>query len=351
MGDLNVIIDLRDGGDWSLDLCYAGLVKNLGPYQVIDIPYKKKHREWQDVVDGVVSPDWGLERRTLGYTGIIESSPGIVSGRRDVALLLQTGRVKRVWLDERSESFVKYCELGFARAGIPVVVVAGHDRFWNYSPQFVANQYGDRLEAMLLDNWISEYDDLPFRCNRIGWSCNFDHYWDRPVKAPKKDIDISFVGYNSHPDRARFIDHILDRWPSLKSEIVLERQADTTSKFILKRDYFDIIQRSRVCLSLRGAAVGGKTMRFYEIPYVGSYMLSQVIHDQGVLSDMVGGVHCDYFSDETELDRKIERALDDVPYRELIASQGGLRSSRDLIVAARWRAVLDWLEQPSWEKR
>lgn len=345
MGDIQVVVDLREGGDWSLDLCFAGLRQNLGPYRVIDVPLRDKHRQW---VDPRVPHDWGKERRTLGT--VLDSEGEIwddhaSNGLRDVALGIKNKRFQRVFLDERAESFVKYCELGFARAGVPAVVVAGHDKFWNFSPQYVANTYGDRLEAMLLDNWIDEYDDLPFRVNRIGWSCNFDHYWTRPTEVVYKEYDVCFIGYNSHPDRARFIDHIERKWPQLKKFILLEREPNTTERFVLKRDYFDIIQRSRIALNLRGAADGGKTMRFYEIPYVGTYMLSQRIPDTAVLSDLHEGVHCDYFDDEADLDRKIERALDDVLYRELIASQGHTRALRDLTSKARWGAVLRWLER------
>ncbi len=341
-GLLDVVIDLRDGGDWSLDLCFAGLVKNLGPYNVVDCPTKIKHREW-----GYGEPDWGKERRTLGYTplnDLVWSGSGSVA-EYEITLAAKHGMIRRVWLDERPESFAKYKELGLYDQCISAVVVAGHDRFWNVSPQFVASLYGDRLEAMLLDNWYPHYADLPFRTRRIGWSCNFDHYWTRPPVAPEKDIDICFVGYNSHPDRARFIDHIESKCGHLRNHIYLERRQDTFDEFIPKQMMFDIMQRSRICLNLRGAADRGKTLRAYEIPYVGSFMLSQDVDDPGMKEDFFFGSHCEYFRYEEDLDYWIDWALRNDSIREEVAAAGHARAIGPLSVKERWKSVLEWLNR------
>lgn len=348
---MDVIIDLRDGGDWSLDLCFAGLVKNLGYENVLDVPYKDKHREWWDVIDGKRLTDWGLERRTLGfcqeaYDDRRENIPNCTE-LTTLDILKKRGEVRRVWLDERMESFAKYRELGLDKTDAEVVVVAGHDRFWNQSPSFVASLYGSKLKAMLLDNWYPEYANLPFRTRRIGWSTNFDHYWQKIVPPPEKHIDICFVGYNSHPDRARFIDHIESRWGHLRNHIYLERRPDTFEEFIPKALLFRIMQSSRICLNLRGAADRGKTLRAYEIPYVGSYMLSQRIDDPGMTEDFEGEIHCDYFDDEASLDELIDWRLGDgAEYRtDYIEPVGHSRAIGTLSVKERWREVLQWLNQ------
>lgn len=348
----NVLIDLREGGDWSLDLCFAGL--NANDLWVLDVPYRDKHREWMDVVDGKKVPDWGLERRTLGFgwnddrSSFIPNSTELLS----LKILKERSEIGRIWLDERMESFQKYRELGLDKTEAHVVVVAGHDRFWNHSPQFVADLYGSKLEAMLLDNWYPEYAELPFRTRRIGWSTNFDHYWERPLTPPEKDIDISFVGYNSHPDRARYIEHIERRWPDLKTHIVLERRPDSFKNFVPKRQMFDIMQRSKICLNLRGAADRGKTLRAYEIPYVGSLMISQMIDDPGMLEDFRPQCEAEYFSDEEHLDDLISYfCASDCRAgnleREQIATAGHIRATTDLSVKIRWRDVLRWLEEKS----
>lgn len=351
----DVVVDLRDGGDWSLDLCFAGL--NANGRHVLDVPYRDKHREWWDVIEGRRQPDWGLERRTMGFVesigddrrSVIPNSTELVT----LDILKRRGAVDRVWLDERMESFVRYRELGLDRTDARVVVVAGHDRFWNHSPEFVASLYGDRLEAMLLDNWYDRYEDLPFMVRRIGWSCNFDHYWTRPESLSEKDIDVSFIGYNSHPDRERYISFIRKAFPGLRLHLVLETEPDSFGKFVPKSQYFDVIQRSRIALNLRGAADRGKTMRAYEIPYVGSFMLSQAIDDPGMDEDFRNLEHCVYFHGEVQLVRQIEWFLGmgsgeaarvGESHREEVARRGHRRALNDLSVKTRWGEVIQWLE-------
>jgi hypothetical protein len=339
----NIVIDMREGGDWSLDLLFAGLNKN--GLNVLDVPYRDKHREWHDVLDGKHFSTWGLERRTLGFSteddrkSIVPNSTELVT----LEILKNRNQIERIWLDERMESFQKYRELGLDKIKAKVIVVAGHDRFWNHSPQFVRSLYGSNFEAMLLDNWYEEYKNLPFKVARIGWSTNFDHYWYRPEVAPVKDIDISFIGYNSHPDRARFIDHIEKNWAHLNNHIMLERTPDTMGQFVSKASYFNIMQRSKICLNLRGAADRGKTMRAYEIPYVGSFMLSQQIDDPGMAEDFVNGIHCEYFKDESDLDFLINHNLKLELDREFVALRGHLHATNDLSVKQRWANVLKWL--------
>lgn len=344
-----MVIDLRDGGDWSLDLCFAGLVKNGLP--VLDVPYRDKHREWWDVIERGRVPDWGLERRTLGFVaGMEDDRRSVVPNSTELVtldILKRRGHVARVWLDERMESFQRYRELGLDRVDARVVVVAGHDRFWNHSPEFVASLYGERLEAMLLDNWYPRYADLPFRTRRIGWSCNFDHYWTRPETPPMKDIDVSFIGYSSHPDRARYVEFLRREFPALRLHLVLETEPNSFGKFMPKSRYFDVIQRSRIALNLRGGADRGKTMRAYEIPYVGSFMLSQLVDDPGLVEDFVPGSDCLYFRDEAELSSMVRLMLWDEATREGLAERGHRRAIDDLSVIARWRSVVGWLDGSS----
>ena len=338
-----MLIDLRDGGDWSLDLCRAGLMMN--GVNVVDVPFKEKHREWWDVISGKRQADWGLERRTLGFVALSgDDRPSHIPGSELVTLEILRGRgeVNRVWLDERMESFQRYRELGLHLTDARVIVVAGHDRFWNHSPEFVASLYGDKFEAMLLDNWYDRYSRLPFKARRIGWSCNFDHYWDRPEGPVEKDIDVSFIGYNSHPDRLRYIDFVRRKFSHLNLHLVLETSPDSFSSFVAKSSYFDVINRSKVCLNLRGAADRGKTMRTYEIPYVGSLMLSQRIDDPGVYEDFQHGIHCWYFSNEVELEEYISEFIEG-DSREMYASFGHWKTLNQLNVRERWRDVLEWL--------
>lgn len=313
-----LLIDPRSGGDWSLDLLFAGLVKRFGPEGVIDYPYHHKHRE-PIVFNGDPEHDWGVERRTLGWTP--RNDEVKYYDRMSIYWEVQQGNIERVFLDERLESYQLYLNFPFRFYKIPVVVVAGHDRFMNDIPT-LRKWYGENLEHIFLDNWRPEYDGEP-GVSLFNWSVNFDHYWPVKNRRQEKVYDISFMGYNSHPDRAMFVDHILKRWGHLNNHIFLEREPNTMRGFIQKGQYFDIMAKSKICLNLRGAAENGKTLRFYEIPYVGSCMLTQ---DSGAIQmhPFVGGEHCMYFRDEAELDDSIDFLLnhDGVIYREEIAQRG-----------------------------
>lgn len=293
-----LFIDTRTGGDFSLDLLFAGFVKVVGKDNVFDYPRKSKHREWNKE-----KADWGLERRTMGFTN---ENWKVSSDAREIVLEASRGNLT-VITDERNESYEMYRILGLSMYNTPVVVVAGHDRFWNISPEFVMQRYGEAFLHMFLDDWQPEYDLLP-KVSLINLSINYDHYWTRPEKVEKK-YGIFFYGYNSHPDRSRFIDYIRNHseWSKLDNCIMLETQPDTVGNFIMKREYFKLMAQSHVCLNLRGASTNGRALRLYEIPYVGSYMLSQR-YPAKQLKPFVDGVHCDYFSDEKELDEKLEKA-------------------------------------------
>lgn len=332
-----LVIDMRSGGDWSLDLIFAGLVKVLGPENVFDFPRKSKHREW---LPEDVGSDWGKERRTLGYTPLNDLvSSDLLDIRREAISENLT-----VIMDERDESFTTYCRLGLHYIGVPVVIVAGHDRFWNESPQMVHERFGSRLRHMFIDNWRDEYADLP-RTSLINWSTNFDHYWIRPEGPIEKTTDICFFGYNSHPDRERYVDHILSspEWRDLRLDIVFERRPNTTEVFLTKQEYFNRMLHSKVCINLRGAADKGKTLRFYEIPYVGSFMLTQKFDDRQ-LHPFLGGVHCGEFDDEYSLDANLRLFLGHDEEREFVAEMGHRHLMEHHTCEARVRYILETID-------
>jgi len=313
-----LVIDTRTGSDWSIDLIFAGLVKTVGPHNVLMYPHKEKHLEWGCSDIGIA--DWGKERRTLGFTSMNDL---VSSDLTDIKGLAAAGQLT-VIMDERDETYTQYCKLGLSFIRTPVVIVAGHDKFWNVSPIHVQERFGSSLLRMFLDDWKPEYYQLD-RVSLINLSINFDHYWNRPTKV-EKDIDIFFYGYNSHPDRARYVDHILTHteWSGMKLDIMLERQPGITETFIGKQDYFERMQRAKVCLNIRGGSDAGRAARFFEIPYVGSFMLSTT-PDFRQLDAFEEETHCGFFSNENELDGWLDTALtceNSDAHREKIAKRG-----------------------------
>jgi hypothetical protein len=319
-----LFIDARKGGDFTLDAVWAGLVDRHGWENVVDWPPSEKHREGIPSITGDVEKDYGAERRSLCYT------PHHKEFRHhtlwDVNELMRHGEIERIFIDERQESYELYIRTIARSIDVPVVVIAGHDRFWNIAPDnptwILRQYYGKNLQGVFLDNWRPSYGGpgvFP-----MSYATNFDHLWDvskREALLANKVYDICFMGYNSHGDRARIVDHLLQKYGYDNNCIFVETRANVMDAFLPKREYFQKMAQARICVNLRGGAECGKALRFYEIPYVGSYMLSQRFEGKQVYP-YEDGKHCNYFGSLTELDEFIHLALSDTPIREKIARAG-----------------------------
>lgn len=315
-----VLIDARKGSDFTLDALWAGLVDLHGHENMIDWPPSEKHREGIPKVTGDVEKDYGAERRSMCYTS--QHQKLLKYDASQINELIKSGQVERIFVDEREESYALYLQLVARYYNVPVVVIAGHDRFWNTSPQKLREYYGKNLEKIFADNWRPEYS-LP-GILPMSYATNFDHLWDaseRDSLLKNKLYNICFMGYNSHGDRGTIIDHLVKKFGEKGNCLFVEKRPNTVECFLPKKEYFKKMAQSRVCINLQGAAECGKALRFYEIPYVGSYMLSQ--RDRANQVDpFIPRVHCDYFSSLEELDAGIEWALENPLEREEIARWG-----------------------------
>lgn len=344
-----LVISSREGGDWSIDLVFAGLVKLLGPSKVLCYPPRKKYTA--DIVSfgrtvrtGDKEADYGIERKSLGYT-----AENVMINQLDefqLRMMIAKGDIGLIVVDERDECFELYCRLRAPAFDVPVICVSGHDRFWNQSPEHVRSLYGKNFKLLFSDLFEDRFRELPY-FRPYNWSTNFDHLGPGRVQMDRlraaKQVDVCFYGYNSHPDRERFVDHVLKRWSHLNLDVMLEKRPNVMDSFMYKWDYFESMARAKICLNLRGAAVTGKTLRFWEIPYVGSFMLSQRYKSwpREILAEQF---ECSYFSDEKELDDKIQFYLENDELREKIAEQG-LEASRSNSCKERVRQILTATEE------
>jgi spore maturation protein CgeB len=337
-----LFIEDRPTGDWGMDLVWAGLMANVGPSNLYDYPAHEKHRRGIPVETGDPEKDWGAERGSLCYHHLYHDLP--VASLSDVTEKLKTGFFDLIITDEREASFKRYLELRANFTDVPVVVVAGNDAFQNVSPEYVRqNYYKKNLRLMFLDNWKNEYASLPY-ARPYSWSLNFDHLWDRnrltQNLVQKKVFDICFMGLTVSPHRRAIIDHVRQKWNHLNNCIVDERDNEKFDKFFLKQEYFERMAQSRICLNLRGDAESGKALRFYEIPYVGSFMLSQWFTNPQA-PHFYTGVHCRFFDTLDEMDSMIEVALENDLVRETIAHQGHEFVMRYHTCQARVKQMLD----------
>ncbi len=326
-----LFIDARVGGDFTLDAVWAGLIDRFGFSHVFDYgPCQEKHRLGVPSVTGDAERDYGAERKSLCYVQGCTGLPRYT--RDDINGLIKGGLISIIFIDEREESYRLYLETVARWYAIPVVVIAGHDRFWNINPDqpldILKSYYGKNLEALFIDNWREQYDKLD-HVFPMSYATNFDHLWEverRQEFLKNKVYDVCFMGYNSHGDRARFVEHLIKKYENNTNCVFVEKRPDIMDTFIRKNEYFKKMAQSRICVNLRGAAECGKALRFYEIPYVGSYMLSQRDTARQVhpFLERVGKNlgHCNYFNTEVDLDRKIYGMLQLPDIREMIARNG-----------------------------
>lgn len=331
----------REGGDFSMDLIWAGLIRNNSTDDVIDFPPRAKFRQGRPRLVGDAEKDYGSERHSLGYVQGCETKLQFL--RYQTIALAMAGAFKYVFMDESPENLELYLEIFsmVPKSRLPkVVIIAGHDRFRG-DPQAILNLWGDQLVAMFIDDWQLEYDSLP-KTHLINLSSNFDHLWEvnrRSEFLVDKKYDICFVGYNSHPVRKQVIDQIHNRWGHLDNFIIFEERHDEFSAFIRHKELFEAMARSRICINLPGASTGGRALRFYEIPYVGSYMLSLKFQAK-LLHPFIDGEHCNYFENDFGLDHLIEEAFTRPKEREQIAAQGHAHAMRYHTIDARINYVL-----------
>jgi Glycosyl transferases group 1 len=338
-----LVIDPRATSDFSMDLLWAGLVKCLGPENVVDFPAHQKHRALKLQLGEDHEKNYGLERGSLGHTGERITAYGI----SEINSMIHSGQIERIFINEQNDAFELYLQTQARFFKIPVVVIAGHDRFWNKSPQFVREfYYPGVLERIFIDDWQPEYDALEY-VRLTNLSINFDHLWDsekREELLKNKVYDICFMGYCSDPARRRFIDHVQKRWGKLHNHIMLETRPGAMDKFVYRNEYFSAMAQSKICLNLRGGSVGGRALRFYEIPYVGSFMLSQEFPAR-LVHPPIPGFHCAYFNDEVRLDAQIDHFLEDDVTREKIAKCGHDYFQQYHTAQARAQHILEELVQ------
>lgn len=305
-----VLIADRDGGDWSIDLFFAGLVKNVGIENVIVFPDRVKFKQGIPPLVGDDEKDYGTERRSACY--VEEYEKLIYYKKQEIIKLLLQRQVEYIFVDETDSAYAKWIELVGPIQNITVktVVIAGHDSFRG-EPEEVRRRYGKHFHYMFIDDWVDRFDKLSFKEKGIiNFSCNFDHLWDsglREVFNKNKIYDICFYGYNSRPVRKLVIDYVKDKYKHLNNAIVFEERPDTYNNFIRHKELYEIMSRSKICLNLPGASTGGKALRYYEIPYLGSCMVTQKTNAK-LLYPFEHKINCLEFSTLPELDECIEYA-------------------------------------------
>lgn len=307
-----------------MDLIFAGLIRKFGKENVIDYPPRKKFRQGKPTLVGDHEKDYGAERRSLSY---VEGCESLCEwSRPEIISEIMKGNIETVFLDETQNSFMHLAEL-FVSTGkereVKIAVIAGHDSFRGEPSVVLDRRFGGHC-TMFIDDWKPGYNELK-NTHLTNLSCNFDHLWNvskREEYLQNKVYDICFIGYNSNPVRKVVIDHVKSKWGHLNNCIIFEERQDKFDNFVRHDEMFRMMAQSRICLNLPGASTGGRALRYYEIPHVGSAMLTMRV--QAKLLDPQMG---EQFSSLQELDEKIEQLLEDGNFNRGVASRDYINSS------------------------
>lgn len=270
------------------DLLYSGLVKLCGADAVFEYPFHARYR----FIDKKYP-------RNLGY------NPGIASFKRlfesvDQKFdLVVVGSCKHLCLKSYMEIVKKI------PPSVPVVFIDGGDQpalggdLIYHKSEFTLNQVEKirRFDLIFKREYIigNTYED---RIVPLPFCFNVDRM---PRSLPlEKKYDVAFWAVESDPIRVRALD-VLQEHFDCRANGTTRNQ--TFKKYKRKGTfYLEELARCRISLSFRGG--GWDTMRYWETPAVGSFMITQ---RPGILipNDFVNGehvVHCrEDMSDIVEL--------------------------------------------------
>ena len=156
----------------------------------------------------------------------------------------------------------------------------------------------------------------------------------RPLPHTRKDIDFCFVGLWSRK-RQRFIEAAFEVskngavygpkwWRKMARDVRLWRLVK--GRYIGSEALTRLYNRSKIVINVTewgagaGASRSGMTMRLFEVPATGSFLLTDFSVDMGL--SVTPGVHVETFSDLADFQRKLRFYLDNPVARERIAAQG-----------------------------
>jgi hypothetical protein len=156
----------------------------------------------------------------------------------------------------------------------------------------------------------------------------------RPLPGVVKDIDFAFVGlWSEH--RERFLDAALEvsqngalYGPKWFRKTFHDRRFRRIVKgsYIAGEPLVRLYNRAKVVINVTswgakgGESRSGMTMRVFEVPATGSFLLTDPSTELGL--SLKPGVHVDTFSDVDDFQKKLRFYLDHAAERQRIAMQG-----------------------------
>ena len=135
------------------------------------------------------------------------------------------------------------------------------------------------------------------------------NFYEHRIKKRQVKYDISFIGHNNNPERNRYLKFI----EKMNKKRVIHGYL--SNRILEKKRYIKKIEESKLGLSLRG--VGCSTWRYWEIPSLGTALISQKLPIY-IPDDFIDGQSALYFNNYDELMYKIKKyAIDSNEWKEI----------------------------------
>lgn len=276
--------------DYMQDLLYSGLVKVCGAEQVYDFPMHLRYH----FINKKYPRNLGLNRRWQSLKRWIQP----LGNQWDLVVV---GSCKNKTL----ESY--HSILHLIPQKTPVVLIDGGDQtavggdlVYYKSPHILPNiEQQRRFDLIFKREFLPEYANDP-RLVPLPFCMNLAR---TPKQLPTdKKYDVSFWAVESHPIRTKALHLLETEFDCAKNGTVRNQQFHHYKRKGLF--YLEELARCKIVLNLRGG--GWDTMRYWEVPAVGSLMITQKPGIQ-IPNDFVHGqhvIHCkDDLSDLVDLCR------------------------------------------------
>lgn len=246
--------------DYLQDLTYSGLVKVLGVENVVDYPW---------------NPNYHIKRRSyprnLGYTpnSLFKSLASKFSSKDYSAVIVASAK---------PECFVEYLKISKnIPSSTPAIFIDGGD-FSDIggdltrlkSPHLYKEAVSKRQFDLIFKREYLADTEYPANVVPFPFSFNFEIIRHNSFSNSLK-YDVSFWAVESDPIRTAALTLLEDKFDCRENGTVRNQVFNKYKRKGLK--YLEELKSCKIVLNFRG--VGWDTLRYWETPAIGSFMISQ----------------------------------------------------------------------------
>lgn len=293
--------------DYQQDIIYGGLVKVLGSKNVYPVPFNHSYffnlRKYPKNI--------GYQRH--GFFAYLKNR--VISFKYDCVMVSST--------KPRSFNFYNAI-LNSIPDSCPVVFLDGGDwpevggDLWRLGHH---NLYKETIKRrpfdLIFKREMLKDETYPSNVYSCPFAFNMDRLKNIKTVTSKK-YDVSFWANESHKTRTHIFSLLKGKYDCEENGTSRDR---SFGAFDRRGDfYFEELKRCKIVLNIRGT--GWDTLRFWELPALGTFMLSQ---KPGIVipHDFTDGVNIAYFEEDfSDFYEKIDYYLENEIEREKIAYAG-----------------------------